>query len=304
MKPSEESLRQYESLRNEALWFELSCTVIKITGDDRHLFLHNFCTNEIKGLAEGGTREAFILNGKGKTLAHVHVLNVGSCLVLISPADVAKPLMEHLDRYIIREDVQLEDASGATHANFVVGDAGDLLQKQFAMPMPEQNHVAFDSETESTVANIDLAGFGFLTLSFDAIEFSFEKGSSETLEMLRLEHRTPWFGKDISDANLPQELLRDDIAISFVKGCYLGQETVARIDAIGKVNRVIVALELSNEVPIGAELIAKDKVQGAVTSVAWSPKADAFIALAVVRRPHEIPGAVLECGDATATVVK
>ena len=72
--------------------------------------------------------------------------------------------------------------------------------------------------------------------------------------MLRIEHQTPWFGMDASDANLPQELRRDEQAISFTKGCYLGQETVARIDALGHVNQHLVGLRLNAEARPGTEL--------------------------------------------------
>ena len=134
-------------------------------------------------------------------------------------------------------------------------------------------------------AHVEVAGFGFLILSATPLAFELPVASMETLDMLRVEQRTPWFGRDIDDSNLPQEILRDDVAISFTKGCYLGQETVARIDAIGKVNRVIVCLKLSAFEEVGTELVVKEKVQGKLTSVAWSPAADSFCALAIVRRP-------------------
>ena len=304
MKPTEQALQQYQQLQDNAASFELNSTVVKITGADRHLFLHNFCTNEIKALAAGSACEAFILNGKGKTIAHCHVLNVGDYLLLHTPAPVAALLIEHLDRYIIREDVQLEDVTESTNAYFVAGPKSPSVLTAVGNVALQRNEVAFDETNELVTAHVEIAGFGHLILSKQPLTFELPASGVETLDMLRVEQRTPWFGCDIDDGNLPQELLRDDVAISFTKGCYLGQETVARIDAIGKVNRVIVCLQLSAFAPVGTELVAKDKVQGKLTSVAWSPAEGAFCALAIVRRPYEVAGTELQCGDATAMVLK
>ena len=304
MKPTEEALQQYQQLQDNAACFELNSTVVKITGADRHLFLHNFCTNEIKGLAAGRACEAFILNGKGKTIVHCHVLNVGDYLLLHTPAPVAALLIEHLDRYIIREDVQLEDVTDSTSAYFIAGPSSAAVLSTISCVALEPNVVALDEPSGLVTAHVEIAGFGHLILSPKPLQFEIPLASAETLAMLRVEQKTPWFGCDIDDSNLPQELLRDDVAISFTKGCYLGQETVARIDAIGKVNRVIAFLQLSAFAPVGTELVAKDKVQGKLTSVAWSPAEGAFCALAIVRRPYEVAGTELQCGDATATVLK
>ena len=85
--PDAALLQQYEQLKNGSAFVRLDSTVIEITGEDRQAFLHNFCTNEIKGLGAGHACEAFVLNGKGKTIAHVHVLNTGDSLVLHGVGD-------------------------------------------------------------------------------------------------------------------------------------------------------------------------------------------------------------------------
>ena len=104
--------------------------------------------------------------------------------------------------------------------------------------------------------------------------------------MVRLEAGVPLFGQDITDDNLPQEIGRDKLAISFTKGCYLGQETVARIDALGHVNRQLVGLRFEGGTvpPAGTKLVADGKEVGHVTIAAWSPKLDARLAMALVRR--------------------
>ena len=95
----------------------------------------------------------------------------------------------------------------------------------------------------------------------------------------RIEWGFPLVGHDISDANLPQEIARDKLAISFTKGCYLGQETVARIDALGHVNKTLVGLRFAGSTlpPAGSELLAGDQAVGQVTSSAYSPCASAAV---------------------------
>ena len=289
--PDASLLEQFELLKKGSAFVRLESTVIEISGDDRQTFLHNFCTNEIKGLETGQACEAFVLNGKGKTIAHVHVLNVGDKLLLHGVSGIGQVLMEHLDKYIIREDVQLADVSADRKVTFTPGQS-ELTN----------NAVAASKESGQVEANVELAGFGNLVIS-DA-EMQGTEVPVAALEMLRVEKRTPKFGCDIDDSNLPQELLRDNKAISFNKGCYLGQETVARIDAMGKVNRVLVAIEMSDELPAGSELIAGDKAMGKTTSVAWSTSKDCWTGLAIVRRPNEVAGSVLKCGDVSVTVIE
>jgi folate-binding protein YgfZ len=129
---------------------------------------------------------------------------------------------------------------------------------------------------------------------------------SEAVEMARLEAGTPLFGQDITDDNLPQEIGRDALAISFTKGCYLGQETVARIDALGHVNRLLAGLKFSGtSVPApGLALRSCDKVVGHITSAAWSPKLGAPLALALVRRAQAKLGTTLASDAGSAEVVK
>ena len=316
---SETTLKEYQQLQDFSAWAHLSGTVIEITGADRQSFLHNFCTNEIKKLEPGNVCEAFVLNGKGKTIGHMHVFNIGDRLLLFATAPIGGSLIEHLDRYVIREDVQLTEVSSQCTTAFLSGpDAGSVIANQFSEVDQEisPNRLAVTPGSQTLIAHIELAGWGYLIIrriggdgdgegdGGGVIELSVSEVSGDAFEMLRVKHATPWFGRDIDESNLPQELLRDDKAISFVKGCYLGQETVARIDAIGKVNRVIVAVSMDSQLSAGAELMVDDKPMGKLTSVAWSPENDAWIGMAIVRRPHEAAGAVLRCGETLVTVKK
>jgi folate-binding protein YgfZ len=122
----------------------------------------------------------------------------------------------------------------------------------------------------------------------------------------RIEAGFPIYGRDISERNLPQEVARDELALSFVKGCYIGQETVARIDALGHVNRLLRGIKLhSDHVPAdGTELRAAGQTIGEITSATCSPLLAAPMALAYIRRGYDQPGTRLECEHGAAEVVR
>ena len=127
----------------------------------------------------------------------------------------------------------------------------------------------------------------------------------EAWEALRIESRLPLFGIDFDNTNLPQEVDRNAQAISFTKGCYLGQETIARIDALGHVNKKVVLLQFDRETapPVGLELSVDGKKVGSVTSGCWSPHENAPVGLAIVRRGSNELGNQLASDLGEATVI-
>jgi hypothetical protein len=127
----------------------------------------------------------------------------------------------------------------------------------------------------------------------------------ESFEAARVEWGFPLFARDISDKNLPQEVARDPLAISFVKGCYLGQETVARIDALGHVNKTLVGIRFDGQAipePLAA-LEADGQSVGHVTSAVFSPRMAAPLALGYVRRGNNVAGSRLNSPVGEAEVV-
>ena len=118
-----------------------------------------------------------------------------------------------------------------------------------------------------------------------------EVATDEQLQWHRVLAGTPWFGIDSTTDTLPQELQRDDKAISFTKGCYLGQETVARIDALGRVNKLLVRLKAKKPISVGQSLEFGEKEVGTISSVATN--GDEFLALAIVRRAATTKGSIL-----------
>ena len=260
-------------------------TQIEVTGDDRRALLHNLTTNDIRNLQVGEGCEAFALDLKGHVLGHLTVYCTPETLILDSVAGEAARLIGHFERYHIREQVEFHDRSSQQRQWLVAGaGAAALLARLGGIALAEPvapetakprgwlshgggrfsgHHVwwrrvefagpsgfLIAGQTEAVAAAVaDLQGAGAIVCD------------PETSEIVRIEAHYPRYGVDITAENLPQEIGRDALAINFKKGCYLGQETVARIDALGHVNRQLAALRLDGSaVPAaGAELRGRRK---------------------------------------------
>jgi folate-binding protein YgfZ len=229
--------------------------------------------------------------------------------VLDAAPGQAAELIAHFDKYVISEDVQFADRTSDLSDLLVAGPAAAETIASFArskIPTDLLSHVVtIIGGTSASVRRVEYAGPASFfvqspTASLAAMEQTLAAAGAVrcdtvAVESARLEAGIPLFGRDITGDNLPQEIGRDSRAISFTKGCYLGQETVARIDALGHVNRQLVGLRLAGEsVPAaGAPLLAGDKEVGQITSAAWSPALQAPLALGMVRRAHARPGTLL-----------
>lgn len=317
LKP--ETLASHDALFSGAALAELGRDEFALAGRDRASFLHNFCTADVKALAPGQGCEAFFCNLQGKVLGHGYIFCREEALAVDTAAGEAEPLITHLDRYLIREDVQLVDRSANVRKLLLAGKrAADVLQSLSGENSPAERCGHADVEiggVRASVRRIDYTGPDCYFLVCEAERLDDLRTAllaagatmcdAEAVEIARVEAGTPVYGRDISDRNLPQELSRDKQAISFTKGCYLGQETVARIDALGHVNRYLVGVKFRGDaVPqSGAELTSDDKPAGEVTSAVWSPRLDAPLALAYVRREFSQPGTHLQSAFGECEVI-
>jgi folate-binding protein YgfZ len=299
---------EYEALTQRAGFARVERSQVAITGRDRATLLHKFCTQDVLGKQPGEGGEAFLCNVQGKIVAYVYFFVGENEIVLDSSPGQAENIIAHLDRYVITEDVQFKDASNECHEFLVAGPHAVEMLTAAGMSPP----TTMLTHTKVSFASVELSlrhvPFGGPTSWFvnvpEAMDAAFvlylqERGvvpvTSEAVEMLRVESGTPLYGVDVIVDNLPQEVARDAHAISFRKGCYLGQETVARIDALGHVNKLLVGVKFPADTTVtaGMELKQGDKVVGRVTSQAWSPRFAAPLALAYVRREHSVPGTQL-----------
>jgi folate-binding protein YgfZ len=318
--PPAEIQTQYEALQSAVgIAHRRDRTQIELTGKDRALFLHGFCTNDIKRLEPGQGCEAFLTNGQGKTIAFVNIFCEVPRLVIETAPGQAEHIIASLDRYLIREDVQLTDRTESWHELLLAGpEAAGLIEQVLGanIELEPLHHLRCTwLGQELAVRRIDYTRqpdyliaieTGDWQACWDAFGAAAATPCDEAaVEIARIEAGTPNFVVDISDDNLPQEVDRDSTAISFTKGCYLGQETVARIDALGRVNRLFRGLRiLSDEIPPrGTEFVRDDKVVARVTSACWSYMLQAPLALAYVRRELSSPGSRLESSIGDAEVV-
>ncbi|HEX5470802.1 MAG TPA: glycine cleavage T C-terminal barrel domain-containing protein [Lacipirellulaceae bacterium] len=250
---------------------------ITVTGADRHAFLHNFCTNDVKRLAPGASCEAFFTNVKGKIVAHGWILCREEELIFWGAPGQGQELVEHLDRYVIRDDVSLHDTTGKRSFLLVVGETRPKESSEFVPnKLPCRGDIRLHELTVSKTSSV----------AQNYVDRGFVVAGPTAVLAGRVEAGLPLFGTDFDGSNLPQEIGRDKEALSFTKGCYLGQETVARIDALGHVNQKIVGIRFSDtKIPKpGTEVALGDAKVGKVTSVAFSPKLRAPLALAMLRR--------------------
>jgi tRNA-modifying protein YgfZ len=302
----------YRAATEGVAWSDRSDRVrLEIAGPDRAKFLHNLTTNDVKRLPVGRGCEAFVTSPQGKTLGLVKVLACEDSLLVCTDPGGLVLVLPHFQKYGVFDDIVLEDRSESTFEIHLAGPAADELIRLAAghAPAPgELTHLTMslagspvlivrESPTGrpgfSLIGARSCAGKVLASLKAHGEKPGLAELDLESFEVLRIEAGTPVFGRDITERNLPQEIGRDDRAINFVKGCYLGQETVARIDALGHVNQILKGLLLDSSAPVpapGTVIEADGKRVGFVTSSAVSPGWNAPIALAMVRSSHARAG--------------
>lgn len=298
-------------------------STVRVTGADRQEFLNKFCTNDLKPLAAGQGIETLLTDVKGKIVAGTIAIVAEDAIILLTVPGQAAALIAHLDRYCIREDVQFVDATTESAWHAVVGERAAAVIAAAAgvsvdqLPAGSWNHcaTAMDGAAVRVVHAPVLGNPAWLVESAigagAAVTPALIAAGAETappalFHTLRIEAGWPLFGADYAQDNLPQEVGRDAELISFRKGCYLGQETVARIDALGHVNRQLVSVRCADAnatLAAGDDVTAGEQVVGQITSACFSPRDNAPLALAMIRRGSNTPGTQLTCGSATVEVI-
>ncbi len=294
-------------------------TWIDFLGSDRGAVLGNLTTNHVRQLEPGQGLETFITEARGKAFAHGTVYALPDRLRMVTVPDQFDRLSAHIDRYVIREDLQIVDASQSHYAVFWPGVAGSQWAQRWqlspaAAPQLVQQTIQIGEVTaEAYQVPWTRSGDWLFVVpkdQADALDAALIAedvlpGSPAIVHCGRIRHRFPWFGMDCSEANLPQEMDRDALAIDFKKGCYLGQETIARLDAMGQVQKKLTLWEFdSAQVPTpGMELRAGDKVVATVTSGTFCFDHGAPLALCTARRSHFSPGATADSPIGSATVI-
>jgi folate-binding protein YgfZ len=306
----------YRQAREAAALFDQSERgKVELTGPDAPSFLHNLCTNDVINLPLGGGCEAFFTTAKAKVVAHALIYHVrvgggrDALWLDVAPGQATR-VLEHLDHFLISEQVEFADRT-ADFAQFHLAGpkSKKVLEKAIGEAVPDLGPLQHMERTFGANATchvrrhdpLALPGYDIVCLRGRAgdvrqrlIDSGAAAADADAYEVLRIEAGTPEFGKDIDENRFAVEVGRTD-AISYAKGCYLGQEPIVMArDRAGHVNRAFRGLKFESGPGVpGAQLFAGDKGVGILTSVAVSPRLGA-IGLGYIRRGQEAPGTILE----------
>jgi len=293
----------YTALRTRAAWLDLSGRgKIRVTGEDRARLLHAMTTNDVEGLRPGEGCYAFFLNAQGRILADANVLCFEDHFLLDTEPGTRVKIYEHLDRYIIADDVALEDQTDSVATIAVEGPAASAALAALAAPQPAQPHGSLPW-AYGTVARLDTTGVGgfFLMVPIQEkqaitarlTEAGTPPATAGDARIVRIECGRPRYGEEITERYLLQET--DQMrAVHFNKGCYLGQEIVERVRSRAQIHRVLRRLELASTEPpaAGTKLKSGDADAAEIASAVFSPALGKVVALAYVRTPFAHSGTI------------
>jgi len=322
-----DSLVAYEAARRSAASIDRSDRGrIVVSGADRASYLQGLLTNDVVALKPGEGCYAAYLTAQGRMISDLHVYELGDVMLLTMSGEAKDAVLAKLDQFIFSEDVQLGDVTGTFAQVAVVGPeaaqvaaavlggvAADVLQS-----LPEHGNLrtGWDGGPAIVVRVTDTGEPGYdlfvdreraapLVAALGAA--GAVEADAATAEAIRIESGTPLFHRDMDETTIPLEANLESRAISFSKGCYVGQEVVIRVlhRGHGRVARKLVGLRVDAvEAPTPATVIRSgDREIGVVTSSTWSPALQAPIALGYVHRDFVEPGTAVTVGDASAQVV-
>ena len=319
-------MNDYTAIREgAALVTDAPRALVALSGKDRASFLHGLLTNDILALRPGTGCYAAWLTPQGRMITDLHVLESGDMILLDVPASMRETVLQKLDQFIFSEDVQVGDLTGALREVGVHGPgAAAAVERVVELRglegwAPYTNARADFAGTPVVVARIDQLGVPGFTMYVDAgrgadLEAVLEaagaiRAGEQAITAARIEAGYPLFGVDMDEDIIPLEAGIEPRAISFSKGCYVGQEVIIRVlhRGHGRVARRLVGLRLGNggAPPRGTRIQAGGKDAGFITSAVHSPRFGP-IALGYVHRDLVAPGTTVDVeaadGPAPATV--
>ncbi len=292
----------YTALRASAAWLDVSGRgALRATGEDRQRFLHAMCTQPVEDLQPGQGAYAFFLDPQGRIQSDAHLLARGDHVFVETEPEAVGPLVQHLERFIIMDDVTLEDLTSSVSVVALEGPAADEIAGSLFGELPTRAFAGVEAESLLIVRNslTGQPGWRFVAESgrgADLVHRIERAGaapaSAEDFRTVRVENQVARFGEDFFLSNLPQETQRLD-AVSFTKGCYIGQEIVERVRSRGQVNRLLVGLELeSGTAPAaGSAVMFEDEEVGRLTSPVYSPALGRAAGFSILRRHAATAGA-------------
>jgi folate-binding protein YgfZ len=279
-----------------------------VTGSDRKTWLNGIVTCELAKLEAGSGAYGLSVAKAGKILAELWILLAADRILIGTHRTKAAALREHYDKHLVMEDAEVSDASDAIAWLLVHGplgaEAAAIARKMGAEAAP--------------IAWTDLGGAAIAAPAADIQAITAEitaalgdraaVATPESFEQLRIEEGIARFGVDFDEQSYPQEASVERLAVSFQKGCYLGQETVFMLEMRGHAKKRLVqlAVEGKDDVPVGAEITLPEGGApiGDVTSRALSADGSRITALGYVKWKHATTGAALKVAGRPASITK
>ena len=282
---------------------------LALTGADAKTFLQGQVSNDVEALTPGSGCYAAFLTPKGKMLGDIRILDAGDEILLDTERVALQELFNMVRRFSVGYAVELHKRTLERGLLSLLGPEAEAVARIGDLGPAEDAHAVVSIDGIAARAIRTDLGIDLLCDADDTAPLSAaltargaEPVSETVADCVRVEHGRPRYGIDLDDTVIPQEADLNTRAVSFTKGCYVGQETVARLFYRGKPNRRLMGLKLAAAAPTGAEISLGDRVVGRLGSVAESP-ALGSIALALVRREAPAGSDVVVGADQIDAVV-
>ncbi len=286
--------QQYQAIHEKVGLLDFShLGKIELKGADARSFLHRLTTQDIKNLPAPQLHDALLLNNKGKIIADMTVWSLADRFLVLTNPSLKERVQQHLQKYLISEEVTIQDRTSDSSIFVLQGPLARPFLQELNFYIPSAVFVGQDVTREDRRCFILIPKTAFdsffSTLYRQGKSVGLQTIEPVVQEILRIEEGVPLYGKDFSEETLPPEarLFR---AISYTKGCYPGQEVVARLKTYGGYRRQLVGLKILGDLPVGANhdspLRLFDHIAeiGWITSSCFSPKWNSPIAMGYVQR--------------------
>ena len=300
--------QEYNALTEGAGWLDQSDrSRLCLLGADRARFLHGQVTNDINGLGEFTGCYAALVNAKGKMESDLFAYRLADEILLDFEPGLTAAVQARLERYVIAEDVEIADVAPHFGLLTVQGPQAEAVLTKLGLPAPTEPQTVAQTEDEIYIVHQPRLGTdGFdLFIPIDAMNAWRERLATiaprcqmPAFEKARVLATIPKFGVDLTTDNFPPEGGLETRAISYAKGCYIGQEIIARIRTYGKVNKVLRGLSLEGAAAIGDPVLHEGTPVGTLSSVCHEPSA----ALAIIKRTACESGTVLSVDTKNGSV--
>jgi folate-binding protein YgfZ len=304
----------YQGLRESAAWMDLSARgKILVSGEDRARLLHAMTTQDVQALKPGEGCYAFFLNAQGRVLGDANLFCREDSFLVDTEPETRQKLFDHIDRYIIADDVTLEDLTGRMSTVAIEGPQAAGILERLGAPVPQADYAtrAWDGGMVARVNSTGAGGFFIFLLPTKRSELiaaletaGVAEATPDDSRTVRIEHGRPRYSEEITERYLVQETGQLN-AVSFTKGCYLGQEIVERVRSRAQIHRVLRRIEIDTlePPPAGSKLKSGEADAGEIASAVFSPGRGKVTALAYVRTSFAEPRTEIRLGDVRVLVV-